>query len=397
MVKSWICYAGLLGAFLYLQYYYNDPFSLMLAFGLALLLPLSLLYALLGYWLLRCGVTASHTAVEKGENVAVCFRFENRGLLFYPRVWAVCQVMGQPKKQARRVRLSLAGRESRWVEYNAPCAFCGVFENAVLKLRFCDPLGLFRFSHKVRRPLSVLVLPRLIPLPPSSSLRQEEEALPNAPESNERGVSSVAGVRDYVPGDPLRSIHWKLTAKWNHLMVKEFDFLKQDRERVFIDRYSPKPDLARTDCLIETAAALALRFVTENRPADFCWYKEGGTLVDSPLATREDFERFLPLLTASKELFAPQCKPEELLKLLGNPAFFSGAPVTVITPSQEAEFYQALLNVADLRQFPVWLIFVGKANPPLTALFQQLQSAGAAVSEITGGEIAAAIANVSSQ
>ncbi len=33
----------------------------------------------------------------------------------------------------------------------------------------------------------------------------------------------AAGVREYAPGDPLSRIHWKSTARRDHIMVKEFE------------------------------------------------------------------------------------------------------------------------------------------------------------------------------
>ncbi|UTW70466.1 DUF58 domain-containing protein [Anaerobacillus sp. HL2] len=38
-------------------------------------------------------------------------------------------------------------------------------------------------------------------------------------------ITSVAGSREYVPGDRLTSIDWKVTARVNKLMTKEFEKL----------------------------------------------------------------------------------------------------------------------------------------------------------------------------
>ena len=35
------------------------------------------------------------------------------------------------------------------------------------------------------------------------------------------GFSEITDIRNYRPGDPLRSVHWKLTAKTDDILVKE--------------------------------------------------------------------------------------------------------------------------------------------------------------------------------
>lgn len=393
MWARWICYGGLLGVALYLQYYYNDPFSLLLVFLLLLVLPLALLYALAGLKYLNAQITALPTAAEKGGRVTLQFRFQNKSLLFFPHVRAACQVMGQPKSQARHFRFGLAGFETRLVECTFDCAYCGTYDSKVLKLSFSDPFGLFRFFRKPGCEVSVLVLPRMIPLPPSPSFMEEESDRPAALETTERGNSSIAGIRDYIPGDPLRNIHWKLTAKWERLMVKEFDFIKKERERVLIDRFMPEAEPANTDCLLETATALALRYLTENRPADFAWLEETGALVDVPLASRDDFNRFFPLCAASKDVANPECRPVNLLELLSNPSFFRGGPLTVLTTTQSASFYEALLALASSHQFPICLVVIGNMEPAVSPLLEQLQGCGVLLVKIPDGEIAAAFSN----
>jgi uncharacterized protein (DUF58 family) len=33
----------------------------------------------------------------------------------------------------------------------------------------------------------------------------------------------IYGIREYVPGDPIKSIHWKVSAKTNKLQVKTYE------------------------------------------------------------------------------------------------------------------------------------------------------------------------------
>lgn len=152
MCFRWICYMGLLGIFLYLQYYYNDPMSLLLVFILLLILPISLLYALAGLKFLHTQISAMPSAVEKGSNVTLKIRIENSSFLFFPHIWAVFQIMGQSEtKKIQRLRFRLAGWEERLVEYTISCPYCGAYDNAVLKISFPIRSAFFQLFQETKR------------------------------------------------------------------------------------------------------------------------------------------------------------------------------------------------------------------------------------------------------
>lgn len=84
-----------------------------------------------------------------------------------------------------------------------------------------DPLGLERVEHRLDEPTAVLVRPRLPVLGDLFSARGAREtgsarAGPRRPTGFE-----IHAVREYGPGDPLRSVHWPSTARRGSLMVKE--------------------------------------------------------------------------------------------------------------------------------------------------------------------------------
>ena len=88
------------------------------------------------------------------------------------------------------------------------------------KLTTSDLLGLF--SNRIRsadRELA-LVLPRFTSLNRRVQVR-ELEASVAAPRSG--SGTELFGVREYRPGDPLRRIHWRSSARHGELIVREFE------------------------------------------------------------------------------------------------------------------------------------------------------------------------------
>lgn len=83
-----------------------------------------------------------------------------------------------------------------------------------------DPLGLFRRRLVAGPAAGALVLPRFTSLGAVARPREFEAALavPRAGSGNE-----ILGVREYQRGDPLRRIHWRLSARRGELVVREFE------------------------------------------------------------------------------------------------------------------------------------------------------------------------------
>lgn len=98
-----------------------------------------------------------------------------------------------------------------------------------------DPFGLFKRSARIDGGQELLVLPYICDLKtfPSPTgefpggkaiLRKANEVTPQA-----------AGVREYLPGDSLRVIHWPTSARKDKLMVKEFEQDPQSEVWIFLD------------------------------------------------------------------------------------------------------------------------------------------------------------------
>ena len=78
-----------------------------------------------------------------------------------------------------------------------------------------DVLGLVERTYEVREPTTVVVYPRVYSVGDPSSVLQTR-----GPERHER--TEFQHVREYVPGDSLRDVHWKSSAKGDDLLVAEF-------------------------------------------------------------------------------------------------------------------------------------------------------------------------------
>ena len=94
----------------------------------------------------------------------------------------------------------------------------------VTEVAVYDLFGLARRQKRVAARAEVTVLPALFQ--PEIVLRDSAAALPDSEVYASDRPGSDPGetfaIREYVPGDALRKIHWKLSEKTDRLMVREF-------------------------------------------------------------------------------------------------------------------------------------------------------------------------------
>ena len=145
---------------------------------------------------------------------------------------------------------------------------CGSFTPGAAEARIEDIFGFFR-----RRVRPEGKLPELLVLPEPF----ETAALTFAPGDAgwdvlaraSEDTSNPSDFRAYQPGDALKKIHWKLSARKGELIVRRFDEPVLPEALVLLD-CSPPPSLGHPeaeadlrDALLETAASVAVKQMRE--------------------------------------------------------------------------------------------------------------------------------------
>lgn len=128
-----------------------------------------------------------------------------------------------------------------------------------------DPLRLLRRQLRWTDPTDLYVHPRTTGLDgPAAGFLKDLEGLPTT-ELSSADVSFHA-LRDYVPGDDRRHIHWKTTARTGKLMVRQFEETRRAHMAVALsvntDEYEREEDF---ELAISAAASLGRQAIKESR------------------------------------------------------------------------------------------------------------------------------------
>ncbi|GII83208.1 hypothetical protein Ssi03_11980 [Sphaerisporangium siamense] len=165
---------------------------------------------------LSVGREVTPLKVSRGEAAVAVLTVRNHGRLplaglrARDRVGASERVVGLPP---------LRGGRTRVVSYALPTDVRGVIEVGPLAVVREDPFGLTRHVTGYGEESRLLVRPRVVPLgvlPSGRAHHLEGPAGDRAPS----GTATFHTLREYVPGDDLRHVHWRSTARTGTLMVR---------------------------------------------------------------------------------------------------------------------------------------------------------------------------------
>jgi len=108
-------------------------------------------------------------------------------------------------------------------EFTVCSKHCGILTVFVVQPRAVDIFGLYAWKIKHQFHDRILVMPKRVDIKleigTSTSIASDSEEYSVLHPGND--PSETFAIREYVPGDPLKSIHWKLSNKTGKLLIRE--------------------------------------------------------------------------------------------------------------------------------------------------------------------------------
>lgn len=157
--------------------------------------------------------------LQRGEHATARLVVRNDGGTRQPGFTARDLVSGEV--QEIPVPALPAGENSEHL-YDIPATHRGRIDIGPLTVERADPLGLTRSRTDTGHVEYVWVHPRrhVVRVVGGGRLRHHHEGV--VPDHPLRGSTDVRALREYVPGDELRHVHWRATAKTGRLVVREY-------------------------------------------------------------------------------------------------------------------------------------------------------------------------------
>ncbi len=266
---------------------------------------------------LEAGYAVGQVTGHVGEQLKVTYTLRNAGRL--PKPWLeVHNPTSLPVAIPGRA-IGIGSRAERsWIA-RVPLTRRGHFRIEPLQVRTGDPFGFFEASAVVGQPVTLVVYPRVDPLPlwrlPSANI----EGSHAAPERTIQTSPLATSVRPYAPGDGFNRIHWKSTARQGEIQVKEFDLEQTADVWLFVDLDSRVQEGAgqgsSVELAVRVAASIADKSLGENRAVGLTAYGHRLAVVPADRGGRQ----YLKLMQlAGRRRRRWQCTPRR--RAAGQPA-----------------------------------------------------------------------------
>jgi uncharacterized protein (DUF58 family) len=243
-----------------------------------------------------------------GESVPEEVKLTNHSWL--PAVWVEITDESASIETPLRIVSDVAHRSSRNRHLNHLFKRRGLYTLGPTQLRCGDPFGIYTLTMIDRHASTILVTPPVLTLSklkiPTGGISGDER---HRSGYIERNISDV-GLRNYVPGDSLKYIHWRATAHFDSLIVRQLETATTRDWWIVVDLdnsvQAGSGENSTIELCIVLAASVALRGLKEYRKvglamagSQFVWLEPGadaaqGWRILRSLAVAQAGHRSLP-------------------------------------------------------------------------------------------------------
>ena len=159
--------------------------------------------------------------VQVGDVLEERFTLKNKGWL--PATWVELEDHSSLPGYNASLATGIDGAGTTEWRKKGTCSQRGLYQLGDTTILTGDPFGIYSVVITDPAKASLMVMPPVVPLPQfeitPGGYSGEGRPIPDAPER----TVDASSVREYVPGDSMRLVHWKTTARHAKPYVRLFD------------------------------------------------------------------------------------------------------------------------------------------------------------------------------
>ncbi len=332
----------LVGILLFLQIFFPYKGWMFLLVSLGGLWGLSYWWALSLAYGLRIVRERRFGWTQVGDRIQEKFTLTNKAIV--AALWvAVIDHSDMPGYQVSKVVQVHGNWGIHWFEWGN-CNQRGLYRLGPTSLHTGDPFGIYSVAIDYAASDSMLIMPPVVPLPriditPSGRLgdgRSQADILDP--------TVNAGGVREFLPGDSKRWIHWPTTARKGEPYVRLFDSSRSSDWWIYLDMDASVQVGEGSDSTAEhgviLAASLASRSLESNRAVGLSTCGDDLVWVPPRLGTNQQWEIFQALALVG----VGDCPLGELLQRTRG-SLRARSSLLIITPSLNRAWLNALALV----------------------------------------------------
>lgn len=302
MLKYRIQYLILLISILGLYIFTNQYLFFILLLFFATVPIFSLLLLILTYKRITADFEIPHE-IKKSEAALINFTLNNSS--FFPVSGAVlyltCRNCLTGKETDIKRFCFIGNKNINHISFAVSDMNAGRISVILNKMKICDFLGLFRFSKNINIEKSGLIYPEISEVKIEMQHMADINGNGEHYSQNQKGqdVNEIFALREYIPGDETRKIHWKLSAKRSKLVVRDFGLSLNYPIFLLLEIFNSKNencDKALDACMM-TFVSVSQSLIEKGICHNIAWYDSvSERLIVKEIESVDALEAYLPEL-----------------------------------------------------------------------------------------------------
>lgn len=241
---------------------------------------------------------AEKDAIDRPARAVITLSVENKNTIL-PITKGIAKVRYENRfsgeKGKKKIRFSVDARKKRDRRIPIVIENCGNVAITVEKVRIYDYLSIFAWTvGKHFETQNVLILP-----PMKEMYLGRDRWYNETNEDSDRfslykkgdDPSEIFDIRDFVDGDKIQRIHWKLSSKIGNLMVKEGSLPLTKAVHIFIDlcvKGDKSSKSRNTNLLIQGVYSISMFMIEHGIPQKMIWYDNKTEVIQERLIEQEE-------------------------------------------------------------------------------------------------------------
>ena len=222
MLKTKIIYFFIVIGTLLFTILYSDYFPLAI-FITVLLLPIVLNIIIKN---INLNIESSDVLESKDKEISVKIVIKNNSIfpVLNGELKLSCYNKFSNNKEIEYINFPINSKEGESITFKIKSKYCGKLIIQAESLKIYDYLTISSVKKKLNKSKEIIILPNIYNLSLFNKILDVNSLDGESFSKDKSGddPSEVFNIREYVEGDKIQRIHWKLSSKVNNIMIKEY-------------------------------------------------------------------------------------------------------------------------------------------------------------------------------
>ena len=270
------------------------------------------------------------TSVAKNHDIHLNIKIDNPTILSSDNVVLQIKVYNAfyNNDELFTIVVPASAKEIRQLEWKFKSKYCGRVIASLESVRVKDVFRVFTFNSCANSEAETIVMPDSRNIDNNFYMLSEGEGEQNEVQYRKGSdVSEISEIREYIPGDKLQSIHWKISAKQDKMMVKEYGMPFTNEFVIVPELYFDGENPQILNEIFDNMYSVAISFLENRRQFYIGWLN----ILDEEIAYQK-VETDIDIAIIFKQLFYAklQNNPEQTRNLVTSMGRIDGKSIVYI-------------------------------------------------------------------